>query len=125
MRQQKRIRVVYADDDSNHRTELLRSLLDEPGIEVVAVAVDGEAALQAIEEHQPDVALVDLGAPGISGIAEDVAARGDELPTRVLLLEATPIEPTPLVEQAVGPRGVVDRASSEDDICAAVAAAGA
>ena len=127
MGQQKRIRVVYADDDSNHRTELLRSLLDEPGIEVVAVAVDGEAALQAIEEHQPDVALVDLGAPGISGIdvAEEVAARGDELPTRVLLLEATPIEPTPRVEQAVGSRGVVDRASSEDDICAAVAAAGA
>lgn len=127
MGQQKRIRVVYADDDSNHRTELLRSLLDEPGIEVVAVAVDGEAALQAIEEHQPDVALVDLGAPGISGIdvAEEVAARGDELPTRVLLLAATPIAPTPRVEQAVGPRGVVDRASSEDDICAAVAAAGA
>ena len=123
----RRIRVVYADDDAGYRTGLLRSLLGRPGIEVVAVAVDGKAALQAIEEHHPDVALVDLGTPGISGIdvAEQVAARRGLRPTRVLLLASAPVASTRRVLQAVGLRGVVDRASSKDDICAALTAAGA
>lgn len=123
----RRIRVVYADDDADHRTGLLRALLGKPGIEVVAVAVDGPAALRAIEAHHPDVALVDLSAPGISGvdIAEQVSERRALLPTRVLLLAAKPGGSTRRVLQAVGLRGVVDRASSDDDICAALTAAGA
>ncbi len=123
----RRIRVVYADDNATYRTRLLRALVAEPGIEVVAVAVDGQAALHAIERHQPDVALVDLRTPVVSGldIAEHVAARKPPLPTRVLLLAALPVESTRRVLQAVGLRGVVDRASTRGEICAALAAAAA
>jgi len=123
----RRIRIVYADDNATYRTRLLRSLVTEPGIEVVAVAVDGQAALDAIERHRPDVALIDLRTPGISGldIAEQVAAHEPPLPTRVLLLAALPVDSTRRVLQAVGLRGVVDRGSTRGEICAALAAAAA
>lgn len=123
----RRIRVVYADDNATYRTRLLRSLITEPGIEVVAVVVNGQAALLAIERHRPDVALVDLRTPGISGlaIAEHVAGHDPPLPTRVVLLASLPVESTRRVLQAVGLRGVVDRASTRGEICAALAAAAA
>ena len=123
----RQIRVVYADDNATYRTRLLRSLMSEPTIDVVAVAVDGQAALDAIERHKPDVALVDLRTPGISGldIAEHVASHDPPLPTRVLLLAALPVESTRRVLQAVGLRGVVDRASTRGEICAALTAAAA
>ncbi|MCW3010148.1 MAG: response regulator transcription factor [Solirubrobacterales bacterium] len=119
------VRVVYADDNAPYRTQLLRTLVAEPGIDVVAVVVDGHAALEAIEQHRPDVALVDLSTPGVSGldIAEHVASQDPPLPTRVLLLAALPVPSTRRVLQAVGLRGVVDRASSRGDICAALTAA--
>ena len=121
----RKVRVVYADDNATYRTRLLRSLMAEPGIDVVAVAVDGAAALAAIERHQPDVALVDLSTPGISGldIAERVAAHDPPIPTRVLLLAALPLASTRRVLQAVGLRGVVDRASTRQEITAALTAA--
>ncbi len=123
----RRIRVVYADDNPTYRTRLLRSLFSEPGIEVVAVAVHGQAALDAIERHRPDVALIDLRTPGVSGlaIAEHVAAHEPSLPTRVLLLAALPVESTRRVLQAVGLRGVVNRGSTRGEICAALVATAA
>jgi two-component system nitrate/nitrite response regulator NarL len=119
------VRVVYADDNAAYRTRLLRALVSTPGIEVVAVVVDGRAALQAIEQHHPDVALVDLSTPGISGldIAERVAATRPQIRTRVLLLTALPMPSSRRVLQAVGLRGVVDRASPRGDILAALTAA--
>ena len=89
MPEARRIRVVYADDDAGHRTGLLRSLVSEPGIDLVAVAVSGEAALAAIERHHPDVALVDLHDPGISGcdVAARIATHHPPLRTRVLQLD--------------------------------------
>ncbi len=121
------VRVVYADEDAPYRTRLLRCLVASPAIDVVAVAVDGRAALDAIERHRPDVALVDLRTPGVGGlgIAEHIASHDPPLPTRVLLLAALPVESSRRVLQAVGLSGIVDRASPRDDICAALAAAGA
>lgn len=117
------IRIVYADDNATYRTRLVRSLLAEPQIEVVALAVDGPAALDAIRTHHPDVALVDVRAPGMSGLDIAETVTSEALATRILLLAELPVDSTRRVLQAVGVRGVVDRDSSRGEICAAVAAA--
>ncbi len=61
------IRCVLADD---HPAVLdsLSSFLKKHGFDVVALARDGNQALAAIEEKRPQVALVDLKMPGLSGI---------------------------------------------------------
>jgi DNA-binding NarL/FixJ family response regulator len=80
------IRVVLADDHNLVRAGL-RALLEElPGVEVVAECENGREALAAVAALRPDVALLDIGMPGISGL--DAAARlaGEVPETRVVML---------------------------------------
>lgn len=61
------IRTVVIDDELIVR-HALRQLLGDGGIEVVGEASKGETGIQAVVEHAPDVAMVDLNLPDISGI---------------------------------------------------------
>ena len=62
------MKVVIADDEPLAR-ERLRTLLDGlGGVEVVAEAADGYAALHACAEHRPDLVLLDIAMPGIDGM---------------------------------------------------------
>jgi len=61
-----RLRVVIADDHPFYRQGLAK-LLIESGIDVVAQAADGKQAMELVEEHAPDVVVVDLNMPGMSG----------------------------------------------------------
>lgn len=56
------MRVVIADDSVLWREGLAR-LLAEAGVEVVALVGDANALEKAVEEHQPDVALIDIRMP--------------------------------------------------------------
>jgi DNA-binding NarL/FixJ family response regulator len=62
------IRVLLADDHELVRDGMASLLRREPGIEVVAQAADGEAALREIEARSPDVAVLDIGMPRMTGI---------------------------------------------------------
>jgi DNA-binding NarL/FixJ family response regulator len=62
------IRVVLADDHDLFRTGL-RTLLEEQHVDVVGEAANGDEAVRLVEEHAPDVVLMDLNMPGMSGIA--------------------------------------------------------
>lgn len=79
------MRVLLADDHLLVRAGL-RALLDAmPDVEVVAEVGDGDDAVVAIRQHVPDVALVDIAMPGMTGLAvlHDI---GPAHPTRILLL---------------------------------------
>jgi len=62
------IRVVVADDQALVRSGFSLILGAEPGIEVVAEAADGTAALAAARRHTTDVVLMDIRMPGMDGI---------------------------------------------------------
>jgi two-component system nitrate/nitrite response regulator NarL len=83
-----RVRVVVADDHPFFRDGVSRGLAQSGRVEVVAEAEDGQAALEAIRELRPDVALVDQQMPGVDGIGVVHAVVREQLPTRVLLLSA-------------------------------------
>jgi DNA-binding NarL/FixJ family response regulator len=80
------IRVLLADDHTLLRAGI-RSLLEEmDGIEVVAEAADGHAALALVEAHRPDILLTDIAMPGLGGL-ELAAQVGRAYPrTKVVIL---------------------------------------
>ena len=59
-------RVLVADDTDSVRA-LFRKLLTADGHEVIAVS-DGAQALEAVQKHQPDVVLLDVGMPHLDGL---------------------------------------------------------
>jgi two-component system NarL family response regulator len=62
-----RIRILLADDHPVVRLGLRAMLEAEPDLEVVGEAVDGAGAVAAFAEHRPDVTLLDLRMPGLTG----------------------------------------------------------
>ena len=80
------IRVLIADDHAILREGLADLLAEQPGIEVVGQAVDGDDTLAKVHELKPDVLLLDLLMPKLDGLG--VLARiGDSLPeTKVIVL---------------------------------------
>src|SRR6185312_17431475 len=85
----RRVRVVVGDDHPVYRDGVVRALDASDCMEVVAAVGEGRAALDAIREHAPDVALLDYKMPGIDGIAVAHAVVRDRLGTKVLLVTAT------------------------------------
>lgn len=80
------MRVLLADDHTLVRAGIRALLETIQGLTVVAESGDGRQALELICKHRPDVALLDIGMPGLNGL--EVARRvAEESPkTRVLIL---------------------------------------
>lgn len=99
------IRVCVVDDQTLVRQGLRQLLELAEDVEVVAEAADGDEALAAIEQHAPDVVLLDLQMPGRDGIATltELATREHRPPVLVL----TTFDDDDLVLQALraGARG--------------------
>ena len=64
----RRLRVLIVEDNELVRGGLELLLGREPDIEVLGFAVDGEHATEMVEEHKPDVVVVDYSLPGMSGV---------------------------------------------------------
>jgi two-component system nitrate/nitrite response regulator NarL len=84
----KRVRVVVADDHPLYREGVVRALSASGLIDVVAQVGDGREALTAIQQEEPDVALLDYKLPSLDGVAIAHAVNRDRRSTRVLLLSA-------------------------------------
>jgi two-component system response regulator DesR len=80
------IRVVVAEDQAMVLGALAALLEIESDIEVVARAGDGEEALAVTRRTKPDVLLTDIEMPKMTGLELAAAVRGEQLPTRVIIL---------------------------------------
>ena len=80
------IRVCLVEDQTIVRQGLRSLLALNPDIEIVAEASDGEEAIAVIEETRPDVVLLDLRMPRLSGLGvlQTLRERGTSRPTLVL-----------------------------------------
>lgn len=122
----RRIRVVLADD---HMVVLvgLKTLLGvERDVDVQAVAIDGEEALEAVRRHDPDVLVADLQMPRMDGLAVLRTLRQEQRATRVVVMGAVMTDEEVMLALKLGARGILskDRAASELMACLRVVAAG-
>jgi DNA-binding response OmpR family regulator len=84
-----RSRVVIADNDPDIRA-LVSIAVKRAGLDLVAVTEDGDAAWEALIELRPDLAVLDVSMPGMTGLELCARVRADEsfADTRIVLLSA-------------------------------------
>ncbi|MBI3988416.1 MAG: response regulator transcription factor [candidate division NC10 bacterium] len=81
-----KITVLLADDHAVLRTGLRMLINAQPDMEVVGEAADGREAIEAAEQFQPDVLLLDLTMPGLGGLSALGVIREKAPGTKVLVL---------------------------------------
>lgn len=118
------LRVVVADDHPFYRDGLVR-LLRRSGIEVVGEVPNGEAAIRVARETEPDVVVMDLNMPGLSGL-EATRRLAEESPdTRVLVLSVSADQGDLTEAILAGASGYVLKDGPVEEIVAGIRAAAA
>jgi DNA-binding NarL/FixJ family response regulator len=115
-------RVVVVDDHELFVGGLVR-MLSEHGIDVVGTAHSGEAALEIVERVRPDVVLMDLSLPGISGVEATRRLRSAHPGQCVIVLTAISDEADLIEAILAGASGYLLKDASIDEILAGVEAA--
>ncbi len=101
------VRVVIADDHTLVRQGLRRYLEGADGIEVVGEAATGDDAVEEAMRHRPDVVVLDIGMPGVSGL-EAAGTLAERLPScGVIILTAYDDHQSVVEAVRVGARGYV------------------
>jgi DNA-binding NarL/FixJ family response regulator len=114
------IRVVLADDHAVVRKGIREFLEEEDDILILAEASDGITAQTLIQEHLPDVAILDVRMPGATGIEVTRWIRGRGLPVRVLIVTAYDDNPFVTTALQAGANGYVMKDADAGQIIAAV-----
>jgi DNA-binding NarL/FixJ family response regulator len=114
------IKVLIADDHGVLRAGLRSLLGTEPGFEVVGEAGSGEEALRIAAERRPDVVLLDVSMPGVTGL-EATRMFKERLPrTRVLILTAHEDETLLREAMKAGASGYIVKRAVESELIAAI-----
>jgi DNA-binding NarL/FixJ family response regulator len=119
------IRLLIADDHPLLRTGLRQVIETDPGLQIVAEASDGAAALQLLAAHKPDVAVLDIEMPQLTGFALLREMRAKRLTTAVVFL--TMYRDEEIFNEALdlGALGYVLKDCATTDIIGAIRAAAA
>jgi DNA-binding NarL/FixJ family response regulator len=115
-----KIRVVVADDFPLVREGVVRALNQDPGIEVVAQAENGQEALDVAEELRPDVMILDLRMPDLGGLAVLDKLRNTQPDIRVIVMTASEQASTLLDAIAAGAAGYLSKRSTGEELRQAV-----
>ena len=108
------VRTLIADDHPIFREGLRRLLEAEPGFRVVGEAADGGEALKLVRQLKPEILLLDIKMPNLSGLEVLRELKTSPIPTRTIVLTAA-VEKNQLVEALqLGARGVILKHSATD-----------
>ena len=114
--------MLVADDFPLVREALVAALGRQADLEVAGVASDGVEALNKARELHPDVVVLDLRMPGLSGQAVLARLREEMPDVRVLLLSASDAAEAVIDAVAAGAGGFVTKKITGDELVAAVRA---
>jgi DNA-binding NarL/FixJ family response regulator len=117
-----KIKVLIVDDHPLFRSGLRQVVASNPEFELVGEAGDGEAALKLIQEKRPDVAVLDVNLPGMTGLEIAQRLHNKRMPTRIILL--TMHKEEDMVNRALdfGAKGFVLKENAVEEILKAITA---
>lgn len=114
------VRIVLADDHPVVRSGL-RALIDTiDGLELVAEASDGEAAVREAQLLHPDVVLMDVRMPGIGGVEATRRIRSVAPSVAVLVLTMYDDDATVLTAMQAGARGYLLKGAEQGEIVSGI-----
>ena len=117
-----KIKVLIVDDHPLFRQGLRQVIERDSRFELVAETGDGEAALKVIQEQKPDVGVLDINLPGMSGLEIARELQQQQAHTRIIILTMYKEEETFNRALDVGVRGYVLKENTVEDIRNALAA---
>ncbi|MCY0874818.1 MAG: response regulator transcription factor, partial [Firmicutes bacterium] len=86
------IRVCIVDDHELFRQGVSTIINRQPGIEVIGEASDGQMAVTLYQEHQPDVVIMDVHMPHMTGIEATRLIREHDPQAKILILTVSDAE---------------------------------
>jgi DNA-binding NarL/FixJ family response regulator len=118
------VRVLLVDDHPIFLDGLRTALTDLPELEVVGTATDGASAIEAVASSRPDVVLMDLTMPGMSGVEATRRISGQDGPA-VLVLTMHADDDSVYAAIRAGATGYLLKGSDRADVVRAVLAVAA
>lgn len=115
-----KIRIMIIDDHPVVRAGLASMLSTQPGIEVVSSASSGLEALTLLEKFVPDVILIDLRMPGMSGVEVIRAINSRQNPPRIIVLTSFDTDEDIYQSVGAGAHGYILKDAPQDRLLEAI-----
>ena len=116
------IRVLVVDDHVIVRTGLEQLLATSDTVELVGFAADGRAAIAAVEQHRPDVVLMDLSMPVMDGVEATAEISRRWPAVKVVILTSFSEQQRVMAALDAGAEGYVLKHADPEQILAAIEA---
>jgi DNA-binding NarL/FixJ family response regulator len=114
------IRVLVVDDQTVVRDGLVLLLGLLTGLEVVGSAADGEEAVRLVEEHQPDVVLMDLRMPRVDGVEATRRIKVRYPAVQIVVLTTYSDDESVFAALQAGARGYLTKDAGAEEIARAI-----
>ena len=116
------LRILIADDHELIRRAVRTLLEEEPGWKVVAEASDGQEAFEKAKETKPEVVVLDIGMPRLSGLEAARRLKRILPQVKVLMLTVHESERLALEVLNAGARGYVTKSDTAKELVTAIEA---
>ena len=118
----KTIRILTADDHALLRAGIASLVEIEPDMELVAQASTGREAIEQFRRHRPDITLMDLQMPDVSGIEAIIAIRSEFPDARIVVLTTYAGDVQVVRAHKAGARGYLLKGNVHTDLLATIRA---
>jgi two-component system, NarL family, invasion response regulator UvrY len=116
------VRILVVEDHSVVRRAICSLLSSDPALNVICQTADGEQAVQKAEELQPDLALLDISLPGISGIETARRIRNVSPKSQIIFLSQHDSPQVVRLALNMGGQGYVAKSDAGSELLSAIRA---
>ena len=118
-----KIRVLVVDDQAVVRDAIRALIATQKDMVVVGEATDGNEAVEKVRQHSPDIVLMDIVMPGISGLKATQMISDERRDTKVLMLSQYDDEDNIRESDKVGACGFIAKSSANTELLSAIRSA--